>query len=92
MRFSPRSIAIPLLEGVAWRFFLAAGLAFLFGVGVIHAVIGTDRVTAEFEGVALMVLCLAVGLTAKIIEYWLEEGELPASLGEAFSFHPKKKL
>jgi hypothetical protein len=90
MNLSLRSIATPLLEGVAWLSFVAAGLAFLFGGGVIHAMVGTDRVTAEFEGVALMVLCLAVGLIAKIIEYRLAEGELPASLGEAFSFHPKK--
>ena len=42
-----------------------------------------ERILAEFEGVALAVLCAGVGVIAKIIAYRVEEGEFPASIGEA---------
>ena len=45
--------------------------------------VGTDRMTGEAWGVALTVLCAGIGVIAKIIEHRIEEGGLPASLGEA---------
>ena len=67
---------------------MAAGLAFWFGGGVIHAVVPkTDRVLAEIEGVGLAILCAGFGAIAKGTKDRLEAGEVdrngPKSLGEA---------
>ena len=88
MNSSTRSTAKSLLRGVAWLFFVTAGLAFWFGGGVIHAVDpSTDRILAEIEGMALAVLCAGLGVLAKGAEDRLEAGEEdpdgPKSLGEA---------
>ena len=85
MNLSLRSIATSILGGVAWLCFVAAGLAFFFGGRLIHVVFGTERLVAELEGIALTVLCVGVGVIATVIKYRLEEGELPASLGEAIN-------
>ena len=87
MNPSTRTNVRSLLRGMAWFFFATAGLAFLFGGGLIHAVLGTDRILAEIEGMALALLSGVLGLLAKDAEDCLEEGEVdpngPKSLGEA---------
>jgi hypothetical protein len=85
---STRLDAQHILQGIAWLFFVAAGLAFWFGGGVIHAVVpGTDRVLAEIEGIALGILCAGLGAVAKGAQDRLGAGEVdpngPKSLGEA---------
>lgn len=87
MNSSTRTRTKSLLRGIAWLFFVTAGLAFLFGGGLIHAVRGTDRILAEIEGMALAFLSGGLGLTAKNAEDRLDEGEVdpngPKSLSEA---------
>ena len=88
MNPSTRSDAQHLLQGIAWLFFVAAGLAFWFGGGVIHAVVPrTDRVLAEIEGMALAALCAGLSVIARGVKDRLEAGEVdpngPNSLGEA---------
>jgi len=84
MKPSTRSILKPLLKGLAGLFLAIGGLAFWFGGGLIHALGGTDRVLAEVEGLTAAVLCIGLGIVAKIAEDRLEEDELGTSksLGE----------
>lgn len=52
---STRTNAKFLLQGIVKLLFATAGLAFIFGGGLIHAIWGTDRTLAEIEGLALTV-------------------------------------
>lgn len=85
MDASTRAKAASLFRGIAWLFFAGAGLAYWIAGGVIHAFFpGTDRVLAEFEGMALVLLCLVLGALAKSAEGRLEmDPDGPESLGEA---------
>jgi hypothetical protein len=53
-----------LLNGAAYLFFVIAVLAFWLGGGLIHAVVQTDRLLAEAEGIGLA--CLFGGIAALI--------------------------
>jgi hypothetical protein len=87
MNPSTRSNVKHLLQGITWLFYAIAGIAFLFGGGVIHAAAGTDRILAEIEGMALALLFGGLGFAAKGVEDHLDAGEVdphgPKSLGEA---------
>jgi len=77
-----------LLQGIAWLSFAGAGLAFLFGGGLIHAIVpGMDRILSEIGGSALAALCLVLGFLAREVEDRLGAGNVdrdgPKSLGEA---------
>ena len=75
------------LEGLTKLFFAMAGLAFLFGGGLIHVLTNTDRLLSELEGFGLMGVFLVLGILAKGLEDRLDSGEVdvngPKSLGEA---------
>ena len=85
MKPSTRSILKFLLKGLAGLFLGVGGMAFWFGGGLMHALGGTDRVPAEIEGLTAAVLCIGLGIGAKIAEDRLEEAEVGTSksLGEA---------
>jgi hypothetical protein len=85
MKPSTRSILKFLLKGLAGLFLGVGGMAFWFGGGLMHALGGTDRVLAEIEGLTAAVLCIGLGIGAKIAEDRLEEAEVGTSksLGEA---------
>lgn len=83
MHPSIKSVVSPVLRGIAWCFFIAAGISFWFGGGVIAAVAQTDRGTGEIGGMVLMILFAIVGGAAKFAEDRLDEGDGPTSLGEA---------
>ncbi len=83
MNAAARSAAILLLRGVAWVFFALAGLAFWFGGRAISEFGKTDRLLAEMEGLALILLFMGLGAIAEMAKNRLEEGEGPTSLSEA---------
>jgi hypothetical protein len=85
---SSREKIVHLLQGIARLFFAGAGLAFLFGGGLIHAISpGTDRILSEIGGAALAALCVVLGFLAKVAEDRLGAGDVdahgPKSLNEA---------
>jgi hypothetical protein len=53
------------LIGLAWFFFVVAGLAFWFGGRAIHEFSNTERVLAEMEGIGIAVLFGGFGAIAK---------------------------
>ena len=75
MKPSTRTALKSLFEGLAWLFFIIAGLAFWFGGRVISAFGTTDRILAEVEGIVLTLLFVGLGVVAKAAEDRLEEGE-----------------
>jgi len=81
MNPSTRSAAKALLRGVAWFFFVVAGLAFLLGGAVISPA-GGDGIPAEMEGIILALLFAGLGAIAKVAEDHLDEGDGPILLGE----------
>ena len=84
MQPSTRTTLQSLLSGLAWLFFVVAGLTFWFGGGIINAFRTPDRVLAEMEGIALTLLFAGPRVMAKAAEDRLEEGKGGAkSLGEA---------
>lgn len=85
MKASTRSILKPLLKGLVGLFLGVGGMAFWLGGGLIHALVGSDRVLAEIEGCAAAVVCFGISGAAKFAEDRLEEDELGTSksLGEA---------
>ena len=87
MNPSTRTKAKSLLRVIVWLSFAAAGLAFVFGGGIIHAIRGTERILAEIEGMAIALLSGGLGFVAKDAEDRLEESEVdpngPKSLGDA---------
>ena len=93
MKPSTRSDAQHGLQGLEWLFLAAAGLAFWFGGGVIHAVFPkADRVLAEIEGIALAILCAGLGALAKGVNDRREAGDVdpngPTSLDEVLRNRP----
>jgi hypothetical protein len=54
-----------LLNGVAWFFFVVAGIALWVGGRAIHEFANTERVLAEMEGVGIAVLFGGFGSIAK---------------------------
>jgi hypothetical protein len=54
-----------LLNGVAWFFFVVAGIAFWVGGRAIHEFANTERVLAEIEGIGIAALFGGFGATAK---------------------------
>jgi hypothetical protein len=83
MGTSLKATAASLLRATAWLFLGVGLLAFWAAGAVISAIAGTDRVLAEMEGIALTLLCLVLAGGAKYVADRLEEGDGPASLGEA---------
>ncbi len=86
MKPSTRTALESLLRGLAGVLFVAAGFAFWFGGGLIHALGTTDRVVAEVEGLTIALLFLGLAGGAKILEDRLDEGDerwTSKSLGEA---------
>ena len=63
-----------LLNGAAYLFFVIAGMAFWFGGGLIHAVVQTERLLAEAEGIGLAALFGGIGVLVKTIATRLETG------------------
>jgi hypothetical protein len=60
-----RSALKSLLNGVAWFFFVVAGIAFWLGGRAIHEFANTERVLAEMEGIGVAVLFGGLGAIAK---------------------------
>lgn len=56
-----------LLNGAAYLLFVIAVMAFWFGGGLIHAVVQTERLLAEAEGIGLAALFGGIGALARII-------------------------
>ena len=63
-----------LADGVAWIFFLVAGIAFWAGGRALHEVFGTDRVLAEMEGIGITVISCVLGFIARAVGERLESG------------------
>ena len=96
MRPSTRSNVAFFFRGVAWVLFGLAGIAFFFGGGLIHAAsIETDRTLAEFEGLALAIICLVLGRVARGAEDHFEMAQVdpsgPKSLSEALAKERKRR-
>jgi hypothetical protein len=72
-----------LLNGAAYLLFVTACMAFWFGGGLIHAVVQTDRVPAEAEGIGLAMLFGGIGALVKTIATRLETGEGMISLSDS---------
>lgn len=83
MKFSTRTALSFAFEGIAWLFFVAAGISFWFGGGVAMAVFGTDRAAGEVGGVLFAMFLAGAGVVAKNFQDRVEDGEGPKSLGEA---------
>jgi hypothetical protein len=72
-----------LLNGTAYLLFVIVGIAFWFGGGLIHAVLQTERLVAEGEGIGLAALFGGIGVLAKTIATRLETGDGMISLSES---------
>jgi hypothetical protein len=64
-----------LLKGAAWLLFAIAAFAFWVGGRAINEFAGTERITAEVEGVGLAALFGLIGAIAKTASTHLEEGD-----------------
>jgi hypothetical protein len=73
-----------LLNGTAYVLFVIAGMALWFGGGLIHAVVQTERLLAEAEGIGLAALFGGIGALAKTIATRLETGDDIISLSDSF--------
>jgi hypothetical protein len=83
MNTATKASLASLLSGAAWLLFGMAGMAFWFGGGLIHAVVQTERVLAEAEGIGLAALFGGIGALAKTIATRLETGDGPISLSDS---------
>jgi hypothetical protein len=71
------------LNGAAYLLFVIAGMAFWFGGGLIHALVRTERLLAEAEGIGLAVLFGGIGAMARTIATRLETGDRMISLSDS---------
>ncbi len=83
MNATTKASLLALLDGVAYFFFIFAGLAVWFGGGLIHALAQTERFFAEVEGIGLAVLFGGIGAIAKTIATRLESGDVTISLSDS---------
>ncbi len=83
MNATTKASLASLLNGASYLFFVIAGMAFWLGGGLIAAVVQTERLLAEAEGIGLAVLFGGFGALAKTIATRLETGEGMISLSDS---------
>ena len=72
-------------RGIVLSLSAGPGFAFLFGAGLIRAVVpGTDRILAEIGGFAVVVACGMLGISAKGVGDRLEAGEVDPNGPKSF--------
>jgi 4-hydroxybenzoate polyprenyltransferase len=76
----PPSNLAPAFAAIAKTLFGLAGMSFLFGGGLIHAVTKMDRFTAELVGIAIFGTALILGLLAnELADRLIDRNESPSS-------------
>lgn len=84
MNATTRAGLASLLNGTAYLLFVVAGMTSWFGGGLIHAMVQTERLLAEAEGIGLAVLFGGTGALLKSIATRLETGHGMISLSDSF--------
>jgi hypothetical protein len=83
MNSTTKASLASLLNGAVYLLFVIAGMAFWFGRGLIHAVVRTERLLAEAEGIGLAALFGGIGALVKTIATRLETGDGMISLSDS---------